>query len=64
MSTQVEEVPTANPDTLKSFYLPALEDVPAPARTLLEKYSKIPREDVLGHVLGVVSLCQFLLGKM
>jgi hypothetical protein len=55
MSTQAGE----SADSLNKFYVPALNDVPAPARTLLEEYSKISAGDVLGHVLDVVCFHHF-----
>lgn len=38
-----------------AWYEPELIEVPEPAKTLLEKYSKIPSEQVVDHVKKVVS---------
>lgn len=51
-----EQLPTATRELLQSYYLPDPDDVPSEARKLLEEYSKIPSEEVLPHVLRVVSL--------
>lgn len=37
------------------WYEPDLDEVPEPAKTLLEKYSGIAPEDVVEHVKKVVS---------
>jgi len=37
------------------WYEPDLVEVPEPAKTLLERYSKIPPEQVVEHVKKVVS---------
>jgi hypothetical protein len=37
------------------WYEPDLVEAPEPAKTLLEKYSKIPPEQVVEHVKKVVS---------
>lgn len=37
------------------WYEPSIEEVPEPAKTILEKYSKIPADQVLQHVMDVVS---------
>ncbi|KAJ5090700.1 hypothetical protein N7532_009384, partial [Penicillium argentinense] len=52
-----------NPKELP-WYEPSLDEVPEPAKTLLEKYSKIPSDLVLQHVMDVVShLMAFALGS-
>jgi hypothetical protein len=38
------------------WYLPDLEEVPEPAKTLLEKYSKISPGEVVQHVKTVVRI--------
>lgn len=37
------------------WYEPNIDNIPEPAKTILENYSKIPPEQVLQHVMGVVS---------
>lgn len=38
------------------WYAPDLEEVPEPAKTLLEKYSKIPPGELLQHVKTIVRI--------
>jgi hypothetical protein len=47
----IQVVPDVN---IESFYDSELEEVPAPARKLLEGYSKVPPEDVYPLILQVV----------
>lgn len=37
------------------WYEPKIDNIPEPAKTILENYSKIPPEQVLQHVMDVVS---------
>jgi len=37
------------------WYEPKINDVPEPAKTILENYSKFPPGQVLQHVMDVVS---------
>lgn len=37
------------------WYEPYLHEVPEPAKTILEKYSRIPPDQVVEHVKNVVS---------
>lgn len=37
------------------WYEPTIDEVPEPAKTILEKYSNIPSDQVLQHVMEVVS---------
>lgn len=41
---------------LQKFYDAELLEVPEQARKILETYSRIPEDEVLAHVLEVVSL--------
>jgi hypothetical protein len=45
-----------------AWYEPELAEAPEPAKTLLEKYSKIPTEQVVEHVKRVVSYSLSRLG--
>lgn len=44
-----------DPKTL-SWYEEDMKEVPGPAKTLLEEYSKIPSDQVVRHVNSMVSL--------
>jgi hypothetical protein len=44
-----------DPKTL-SWYESDLQEIPEPAKTLLEKYSKIPSDQVVHHVNNMVSI--------
>lgn len=46
---------TSHPDRNKGWYEEDLQDINEPMRNLLEKYSKIPSEDVVKHVNTIVS---------
>lgn len=46
-----------------AWYESELIEVPEPAKTLLEKYSKIPSEQVVDHVKKVVSHFPFYGGE-
>ncbi len=66
MATQHDEIQSANaaqhtPDPrqqdlpLQKFYDTELLEIPVEAGKLLEDYSKIPSDDILPHILQVVS---------
>ena len=64
MTTQHDEIQSSNAEhqtshpqdlPLQKFYDTELLEIPAKAGKLLEDYSKIPSDDVLPHVLQVVS---------
>lgn len=46
---------TSHPDRNKGWYREDLKEINEPMRNLLEKYSKIPSEDVVKHVNTIVS---------
>jgi hypothetical protein len=46
---------TANQLPLQQYYDTELEEVPGDMQRLLEKYSRIPRDEVLPHIIEVVS---------
>ena len=54
MAEKLKELPPLSKELLQQFYSKAPEDVPQEARKILEEYSKIPKEEVLPHVLAVV----------
>ena len=64
MATQHDEIQSANARhsselpqdlPLQKFYDTELLEVPAKAGKLLKDYSKIPEDDILPHILQVVS---------
>jgi hypothetical protein len=60
MATQHDEIQSANAAQaqdlpLQKFYDTELLEIPAKTGKLLEDYSKIPSDDILPHVLQVVS---------
>lgn len=42
------------------WYEPDLEEVSEPAKTILEKYSQIPPEEVIHHVKSLVSISLYM----
>lgn len=42
------------------WYEPDLREVSEPAKTILEKYSKIPSEEVIHHVKSLVSIVLYM----
>lgn len=46
---------TSHPERNKGWYQEDLAEINQPMRDLLEKYSKVPREEVVKHVNNIAS---------
>lgn len=54
--SDMEDSGVKSPDKSLAWYTAEIHHLSAAARDLLENYSKIPREEVIAHVLTIVSL--------
>lgn len=46
---------TSHPERNRGWYQEDLKDINEPMRNLLERYSKVPSEEVVKHVNSIVS---------
>lgn len=51
-----EESGSKTPDKTMGWYTAEIHNLNSPARSLLENYSKIPSDQVISHILAIVSL--------
>ena len=55
-SAPEEQTPKSHQQSKVSWYTEDVRSIPSEARDLLESYSKIPSDQVIPHVLSLVSL--------